>query len=64
MTSPITIHHKIPIYLQKFEATVWLKWQRGSIGYGIIVQDMEEALRKAKQVIDATLELEALRSHP
>jgi hypothetical protein len=59
--TPVTTYQTIPIYLHKVKKNkrVWLQWVYQGIQYGVPVTTVNEALLKARQVIDATLALQA-----
>ncbi len=60
--TPLTTYHTIPIYLKPLNKNkeMWLKWVHEGIHYGIRVSNLTESIYKAQQMIDATLELEAM----
>ncbi|OLP19574.1 hypothetical protein BST81_04745 [Leptolyngbya sp. 'hensonii'] len=64
-SNPVEIYCSIPIYYRRIDKrTLWLQWQREEVRYGVPVTTLEEALDKARVIIDATLELERVKSAP
>ncbi len=59
--TPVTTYQTIPIYLNKLKKNkgCWLQWVYQGIQYGVPVTTINEAIQKAKEVIDATLMLQA-----
>lgn len=62
-SKPVEIYCSIPIYLKRIDRrTVWLQWQWHEIRYGVPITTPEEAIWKARTIIDAMLALEAQES--
>lgn len=52
----------IPIYMRQSSESLqpWLRWERTGVYYGVLLNHDDEAIEKARSMIDAILELESL----
>ncbi|MDX2096954.1 MAG: hypothetical protein SFW36_04195 [Leptolyngbyaceae cyanobacterium bins.59] len=57
---PVEVYCSVPIYLKQIDRrTFWLQWQHHEIFYGVPLTDPQEAIDRARMMIDAMLGLEA-----